>query len=70
MSPYEAGFAAGERDAFYDRRAGKPKLMPPDVRGYYSAGYWDAYRPRTEEWRIGTRVTVSAWWIETEKEEA
>ena len=70
MSPYQAGFAAGERDAYCDRRAGKPKLMPPDVRGHYAAGYWDGYTPRTESWRIGMRVTVSAWWIETERSEA
>jgi hypothetical protein len=70
VTPYEHGFAAGERDAFFDRRSGRPKLMPPDVRGHYAAGYWDAYNPRTEAWRTGMRVTVSAWWIETERDEA
>ena len=67
MNPYEAGFAAGERDAFYDRRAGKPKLMPPDVRGAYSSGYWDGYTPRSEAWRTGMRVVVHAWWLEKDE---
>jgi hypothetical protein len=69
-SAYEAGFAAGEHESYIDRRAGRPKLMPPNVRGHYAVGYWDGYTPRTQAWRTGMRVQVSAWWIESEREDA
>ena len=50
MTQYEAGFDAGERDAFSDRQSGVRKPMPEKVRGHYQRGYWDGYCPRNSSW--------------------
>jgi len=64
MTPYEAGFAAGERESFYDRQhGGMPKLRPPSeaIRGMYGLGYWEGYTPRSPAWRL-TKAPVN--WLE------
>jgi hypothetical protein len=50
MTQYEAGFDAGERDSFSDRRTGARKQMPEKVRGHYQRGYWDGYCPGNSSW--------------------
>lgn len=47
---YEGGFAQGERDAFFDRKAGQVREMREDPRTAEERGYWDAYSPRSATW--------------------
>ena len=53
MNPYEAGFDAGERAAFYDRQrpvtAGRTG-GPTQTTSEYDRGWWDGYTPRHEWW--------------------
>ena len=60
MMSYEAGFSLGERQAWEDRKAGKPleALGPPQ--NDLQRGYADGYTPRSSTWaRISPTV---AWW--------
>lgn len=53
MNEYELGFDQGERDAFKDRLRGELQRRPPGVPDAFHRGYWDAYEPRSREWRDG-----------------
>jgi hypothetical protein len=70
MSPYEAGFDAGERTAFADRRKGRVRCRPAATPDQRERGFWDGYEPRSEEWRLRTGLKRPAWWVEPEREEA
>lgn len=55
MSPYERGFHDGERAAFQDRKAGKPRRhrsKDEDEYTEYGRGYWDGYTPRSMTWAL------------------
>lgn len=55
MSTYEAGFALGERQAWEDRKAGKPPEALGQPRTQLQRGYADGYMPRCDADR-------PVWW--------
>lgn len=62
MSPYEAGFDAGERAAFDDGRSGVRRAQPPvnERRNAYQRGWWEGYLARSSAWINGKR-TLPEW---------
>ena len=69
MTHYEAGFDAGERDAYKDRQNGIRRTQSTDPSGgEYQRGYWEAYRPRNLAWAL--KKPPQAWWQERESETA
>lgn len=55
---YEAGFAAGERDAFHDRRAGQVREQTAPASTAEERGYWAGYVPRSATWGALQRTPV------------
>lgn len=52
MTAYEAGFSAGERQAFIDRRERKTRDFRSVVQSEYQRGYRDGYTPRSITWLL------------------
>lgn len=53
MTPYEIGFAAGEQQAFQDRRHGIRRQHPGGpFRNDRHRGWWDGYTPRSPAWAL------------------
>lgn len=61
---YQAGFDAGERDAWKDRQNGLRRDFSGPVRGEYQRGYLDGYRPRNPGWAL--KQESAPWWVERE----
>jgi hypothetical protein len=70
MSPYEQGFWAGEHASFKDRKNSIVRCRPERVATDYDRGWWDGYEPRSEAWRVRGVKAATAWWLETERDEA
>lgn len=61
---YEAGFAAGERAAWIDRRDGTVTECPPSMHGDFLRGWRDGYTPRSATWAV--RKTAPWWEVRRE----
>jgi hypothetical protein len=66
MTAYEAGFDAGERTAFADRKHGRVRCRPDGAQDQRERGFWDGYEPRSGSWRR-SQVPPAAWWLEKEE---
>ena len=62
---YEQAFAAGERAAFDDRKAGRARVPPAGVLSPFGRAFWDAYVPRSTAWAM-TSKPVKHWQEEGE----
>jgi hypothetical protein len=61
MTPYEQGFAKGERDSFFERRFNEQlQPRPRHLIGDYMRGYWDGYTPRSQQWAEGVPMKEAA----------
>jgi hypothetical protein len=65
MTPYEIGFADGERKAFDDKRAGILRFKPQGDLHERGRGFWDGYTPRSQAWALRTKPARS--YHETER---
>jgi hypothetical protein len=70
VTPYEQGFAVGERQAFKDRRDHIVRPQPNVGNGEYLRGWRDGYTPRSVTWAIRGTEPAAAWWQERESEAA
>lgn len=59
MSTYEAGFSLGERQAWEDRKAGKPAEALGTPRTAMQRGYADGYMPRGAVWWLPGQIKAS-----------
>lgn len=53
---YEAGFTLGERQAWEDRKAGKPPEALATPRNAIQRGYADGYMPRGSVWWLAGQI--------------
>lgn len=52
MTPYEAGFAEGERASWDERGRARRRIPPRVITTERERGFWDGYTPRNPEWSI------------------
>ena len=55
MSPYELGFANGERLRCEDKQRGRFRVRPTGDLPPRARGFWDGYTPRSQTWALGTK---------------
>jgi len=67
MSEWEKDFSAGERQAFMDRKAGRPAMVK--AQEAHSPAWWQGYLPRDPSWSLRP-IQGRVWWQEREEVEA
>lgn len=68
MTAFEAGFAAGERQAWQERGSHRRQLQPAEIHTDYERGWWAGYTPRSLSWAMRARPVTS--WLERNEEQA
>jgi len=52
MTPYELGFADGERLRCEDKKIGRFRVRPHGSMHERGRGFWDGYTPRSQTWAL------------------